>query len=142
MIDETTVMEAKRLGVLNCDQSKPLREAARRMVEEDVSALAVVDQEGNLAGIISRTDLLRALLEYSDWQNQPIRDYMNPQVVTVPPQTTLLEVAKLLLDKQIHRVVVVRKENGKEHPISVVSAADVVYHMVKDKNILAARSME
>jgi hypothetical protein len=36
------------------------------------------------------------------------------------------------LDQQIHRVVAVREEGGKKRPISVVSAADIVYHMVKN----------
>ena len=57
---------------------------------------------------------------------------MNAQVVTVGLQTSLKDVRSLLLDRQIHRVVVVRPEGDRLRPIAIVSAADLVYHMVKE----------
>lgn len=128
---DQTVIQAKRFGVFSCRNDQLLSDAAQQMVEEDISALVVVDQEGYLAGIITRTDLLRALVEYEDWEQRPVTEFMSSEVVTVTPQTSLLRVAELLLNKQIHRVVVARDENGKKRPISVVSAGDLVYHMVK-----------
>jgi CBS domain-containing protein len=131
MRTDQTVLQAKRFGIFSCSQEDTLYEAAGRMVEEDISALVVVDKEGYLAGIITRIDLLRALTELEDWEKRPVKDYMNPEVITVTPQTQLTLVAELLVDKQIHRVVVARDEEGKKKPISVVSAADLVYHMIK-----------
>jgi CBS domain-containing protein len=131
MRTDQTVLQAKRFGIFSCSQDETLQEAARRMVEEDISALVVVDKEGYLVGIITRIDLLRALTKLEDWEKLLVMDYMNKDVVTVSPQTQLTRVAELLVDKQIHRVVVAREENGKKKPISVVSAADLVYHMIK-----------
>jgi len=131
MRTDQTVLQAKRFGIFSCSQEETLQEAARRMVEEDISALVVVDKEGYLVGIITRIDLLRALTKLEDWEKLLVRDYMNIEVVTVTPQTQLTRVAELLVDKQIHRVVVAREENGKKKPVSVVSAADLVYHMIK-----------
>lgn len=132
MIEDQTVLEAKRIGVLSCIRGTTLGEAAKFMVSEDVSALVVVDGEGCLVGIISRTDLLRALLASNEWDVHTIDEYMIVDVVTVSPQTRLSQVAELLLQKHIHRVVVVRDDDGKRSPISVVSAGDLVYHMVKN----------
>jgi CBS domain-containing protein len=131
MRTDQTVLQAKRFGIFSCSQDETLQEAARRMVEEDISALVVVDKEGYLVGIITRIDLLRALTKLEDWEKLLVMDYMNKDVVTVSPQTQLTRVAELLVEKQIHRVVVAREENGKKKPISVVSAADLVYHMIK-----------
>ena len=64
---DTTVMQAKRLGVFTCLPDTPLVDAARRMAEEDVSALVVADAEGGLTGIITRIDLLRAHAAHADW---------------------------------------------------------------------------
>ncbi len=127
----TTVMQAKRLGVLTCTPGTLLVEAARRMTGEDVSALVVVDEEGYLAGILSRTDLLRAWENGGPWAGRTVGQYMSAGVVTVTLDTTLAEVCDLLLNERIHRVVAVRHEGDKMRPIAVVSAADVVYHMVK-----------
>jgi CBS domain-containing protein len=131
MRTDQTVLQAKRFGIFSCSQDETLQVAARRMVEEDISALVVVDKDGYLVGIITRIDLLRALTKLEDWEKHPVKDYMNPEVITVTPQTQLTRVAELLVDKQIHRVVVARDEEGRKKPVSVVSAADLVYHMIK-----------
>jgi signal-transduction protein with cAMP-binding, CBS, and nucleotidyltransferase domain len=131
-MSETTVMQAKRLGVLTCQRDTRLLDAARQMADEDISALVVVDSGGYLAGIITRTDLLRAHAAHADWTKYKVGDYMNPNVVAVSPAATLTEVRQLLLSNQIHRVVVVRHEEGKQRPVAVVSAADLIYHMVRE----------
>ena len=131
MTGEQTVLQAKRLGVFHCVESTSLGEAARQMVSEDISALVVVDADGCLAGIVTRFDLLRALVDRQDWSEQPVSAYMATEVVTVSQQATLLEVADLLLEKHIHRVVVTRGEQGQQFPLAVVSAADLVYHMAR-----------
>jgi CBS domain-containing protein len=128
---DQTVLEAKRIGVYTCNLDCKLGEAVRHMVDEDISALVVEDETGCLAGIITRTDLLRAWVKGENWEAEPVEKYMNPNVVTVTEAARLSMVAGLLLDQHIHRVVVVREEEGgKRRPIAVVSSADLVYHMV------------
>ena len=128
---DPTIIQAKRYGVYTCAHRVSLLKAARQMAEEDISALVVVDENGYLLGIITRTDLMRAFCDYEDWAERPVEDYMSRQVVTVSPRDHLREVAQLLLDKGIHRVVAVQLEEGKQKPIAVISAADIVYHMSK-----------
>ena len=102
------------------------------MADEDISALVVTDSDGYLVGIITRTDLVRAHQARPDWATQTVEAYMSQPVVTVTPQHKLSHVAELLIEKQIHRVVVVQEENSKQRPIGVVSSADLVYHMAKE----------
>lgn len=130
----TTVMQAKRLGVLTCAPDTTLIAAAQRMTGEDVSALVVVDEDGGLAGIITRTDLLRAWEKGGPWADRRVGEHMSPNVVTVGLETTLSEVTDLLLEERIHRVVVVRQEDDRPRPVAVVSAADLIYHMLKQES--------
>jgi CBS domain-containing protein len=109
-----------------------LGEATRRMVAEDISALVIIDEHGALAGILSRTDIIRAAITNEAWAELPISQFSNPQVVTVTPEATLRDVGMVLLDRHIHRVVVVRDENGVKRPVSVISAADIVYHLNRE----------
>ncbi len=128
---ELTVLQAKRYGIYSCQRRTTLMEAARRITDEDISTLVVVDDDGYLLGVITRIDLVRACCECEDWKTRPVEDYMSHPVITVAPKDNLTFVAHLLLNKQIHRVVVVQEEKGKWRPVAVVSAADLVYHMVK-----------
>jgi CBS domain-containing protein len=127
-----TVLEAKRFGCHCCASDAPLIDAVTKMVEHDISSLVVTDAAGYLTGIITRSDVLRGYLTNDDWQRQPVSDYMTREVVTVAPEDRLAAVANLLLEHHIHRVVVVRDENGKHKPLAVVSDTDLIYHMVKE----------
>ncbi len=128
---DKTVQEAKRYGVMTCTRDASLLFAAQRMVEEDVSALVVVDADGSLQGIISRTDMIRASMEDKNWQRRTVSEYMNPEVATVSEEASIGDVASILIDRQIHRVVVTKLEEGRIVPVAVVSAADVIYHMAQ-----------
>ena len=132
MLSERTVLEAKRYGVHSCRSDTTLLEAARGILELDVSALVVLDDNEYLQGIISRTDLLRACTERDDWTDQPVAAHMSTDVVTVTPQALLRDVAELLLQNHIHRVVVAQAEGKNKRPVAVVSDGDFIYHMVKE----------
>jgi CBS domain-containing protein len=103
------------------------------MMEQEISALVVVDGEEYLVGILSQTDLVRAALEEAQWQELSVASYMSPHVVTVGTNATLADVARHLLDNCIHRVVVVRHEEGRVKPVAVVASSDLLYHLAKEQ---------
>jgi CBS domain-containing protein len=127
-----TVLEAKRLGIVSCKGSHPLEKIAMRIADDDISALVVTDDQGYLLGIISRSDLLRAYVESNDWRVEPVERFMTRDVIWVTPDALLVDTAQLLLGRHIHRVVVVRQEEGGLRPIAVVSDSDLVIDMVSD----------
>lgn len=131
MVLDLTAIQAKRYGVISCQRKDLLGDAARLMAAEDVSTLVVVDEQGYLAGVITRTDLIHAFLETDHWRTETVESFMKTNVITVMEHTRLHQVAEILMEHQIHRVVVVRDENGNARPVGVISAADLVYHMSK-----------
>ena len=129
MTPSPTVLESKRFEVYACKQSTSLREACRQIADEDISCLVVTQEDGYLAGILPRSDLLRARLEHENWLEFPVAAYMHQDVITVTPETTLTDVARLLVEHHIHRVVIVRPEDGHQYPLGVISDSDLIYHM-------------
>ena len=117
------VVQAKRYGTFRCKPGDTLAAAAAQMTTRNISALIVVDDDGLLEGIVTRTDLVRACYQRDDWAVQPVRDYMSRQVVTVPPDAPLGHVMALLLERHIHRVVVVDPLN---RPVGIVSSMDIL----------------
>jgi CBS-domain-containing membrane protein len=67
----------------------------------------------------------------SDWQvvdleNLPmdeVRSFMTPDAVTVQPDTLIRNLARLMIDAHIHRIIVV---DERRRPIGVVSSTDVL----------------
>ncbi|WP_322512907.1 cyclic nucleotide-binding/CBS domain-containing protein, partial [Chloroflexus sp.] len=66
---ERTVGEVMHVGVLTCRRETPIQDVARQMSEQDVSALVVVDDEGYMVGLVSRTDLVNARLYEQYWKH-------------------------------------------------------------------------
>lgn len=127
-----TVLEAKRFGCYCCYPDTLLGEAVKQMTDQDISCLVVIDRDGYLIGIITRNDVLRGYLAHNDWEQLPVAESMTQDVITVTPEDLLSTVANLLVEHHIHRVVVVRAENGKQKPLAVVATADLVYHLRKE----------
>ena len=127
-----SVLEAKRFGIMTCSRDDNLHHAASIMVEEDISCLIVTNLDGYLAGIITRTDMLRALCTEDNWNDKKVHECMSTELVTAVQNDSIDDIAQILLDKRIHRLVVIQEESGKKRPIAVISEADLIYHMVNN----------
>jgi CBS domain-containing protein len=131
--------------VRTVDSDLPLAELQLRFAQERVSGYPVVEGS-SIQGVVSERDLLRPTGEVCDWkptafyQDGPdtparavessekrsadlrVRDVMSTKVVSVTPDTALHDVAALMSDKQIHRVLVV-EENRL---VGMISSLDIV----------------
>lgn len=62
-ISKSKVKDVMTKKVVTISPDAPILEAAHLMEKKDISRLPVVDKNGKLVGIITKVDLLRALLE-------------------------------------------------------------------------------
>ena len=132
---DVSVLAAKRLGISRCGCNALLRDVARQMNEEDISSLVVVDEDGYLEGIITRTDVMRAALAApKQWAETPCCEWMTTDVVTVQPATSLESAARILQSRHIHRVVVAQPEGERLRPLAVVSDGDILYHLAREED--------
>jgi CBS domain-containing protein len=146
------VSEVMTRSVLACRADWTVDELRRFLVEHGISGAPVVDEAGDLAGMVSATDVLRqgetgeaidrgrseALLADSLERplaaeelrsmhlevpgDQTVRDLMTPVVFQVEEDALVDEVADLMTRSRIHRVLVVRNAR----PTGIVSALDLV----------------
>ena len=123
------VTQVMHHGIFDCRADTPVAEVARRMVEHDVSALVVTDEQGYLLGLISRTDLvtLRAFEDY--WPEMTAEHAMVRQVITVSPQATMRQASRLMVENKVHRLIVVETEGDRLRPVGVLSQTDIVRDM-------------
>ncbi len=132
--------------VIAIQEEMPLAAAARVLSRAQISGAPVVDTTGVCVGVVSATDFLRLanrdmrvapvtcatphcvcsdwqLLEIHELPVDEVRRHMTPDPVTVRPGTSVGEVARLMLDAHIHRVIVV---DAKGRPIGIVSSTDLI----------------
>lgn len=122
-------------------------EVARLLCETGISAVPICDDQGQVLGMLSENDLLRPVgqehaakrswwlnllaegtdlapvfLESISVENQRARNLMAGPVITASPETTVPELADLLVRHHIKRLPILR--DGKL--IGIVSRADLV----------------
>ena len=98
-----------------------LSEAAKKMWEQQTGSLLVIDEGGELTGIITERDVLRAVATGVSFQEATVAEVMSKDLTTVGPATSLREAAKLMADNWIRHLPVV--DAGKV--VGIISQRDL-----------------
>lgn len=96
------------------NENADMGEAIRVIIDNKISGLCVVDDEGRLVGILSELDCLRAILSatYNEGGIGMVREYMAfDNLVVANPHEDITDVAQDMLRKNKRRRPVV--EDGK-----------------------------
>lgn len=132
----------------------PLKEAIQLLAEKRVSGLPVVDETGVLLGVISETDLMwqatgpeplpyimfldstiylgnpaRYDKELHKALGQTVGEVMSDRPVSVTPDKSLRDAARLMHEKNIRRLPVV---NEKSQIIGILTRGDIIQAMANE----------
>ena len=105
----TSVAEVMERNVLTVDPSDTIGEAAEKMTKSDVGAVVVVEHMARIVGIVTERDLLRAVAERARAAEARVRQWMTPDVMTIEPETTVEEAAKIMFDNNFRHLPVVKE---------------------------------
>lgn len=154
-----TAREIMETQVLSVSPESPLVDVQRMFVESEIHGAPVVANDGQVVGVITSADLLRAVteehdtgsgqqsylrevLEFSspDWSRMPedfqdrlsqmsVEDFMTKDVISVSPDATVAEVARVISQARVHRVCVIDGENL----VGIISTFDLVAILEKQE---------
>lgn len=135
-----TVRDVMTAVVVTAALDTPFKELAVTMVERGVSALPVLDSAGHVAGVVSAGDVMRK----EEYQEDPTawhaprfrhsaerskaggrtgRDLMTSPTVTVAPDATVVQAARLMDRHRIERLVVADADGRLE---GIVTSRDLL----------------
>ncbi len=114
-----TAKDIMTARVVTVTPSASISDAARLLVKKKISGVPVVDEKDKtkVVGVLTEADLLAA-----PPSAKTVGEVMKKRVVSVSPDTTVDEIANILVKKKIKRVPVV--EGGKL--VGIVSRIDVL----------------
>ena len=120
-----------------------LQGAARMLSRASVTGAPVVDDKGSCIGVLSATDFMHSVEAdrqphakpsgiQQSWQipddnQQPSRrveEFMTKDPVLVAPGTPIGELARIMMDAHIHRIIVV--DMATHRPLGIVSSMDIL----------------
>jgi CBS domain-containing protein len=103
---------------------------AHRLREYAINAIFVLEESGRAEGVISQTDLANAYVE-GNWQRRTAEEIMTTSVVTIAGDIPLDAAVQIMLDKRIHRLLIVQGGLRPNRPVGVLSLSDVVREMTR-----------
>ena len=146
-----TVADAMSRDPVVVRPETPLNEAIKILAERHFSGLPVVDDTGQLIGIISETDLMwqetgvtpPAYIKFLDSViflknpatyerdlhkalGQTVGEVMSSDPISVPPDKSLKEAAQLMHDKKVHRLPVL---DAAGHVVGILTRGDIIRAM-------------
>jgi len=157
-----SVQEIMNPDVIVVEAGMDLRDLAKMFLEKGITGAPVVDEQGDLAGVISQTDLIYYNLtrddelvmdshfyqtarmegghvptgfQIEDTNTGSVADAMTPVVHSVTTSATVDAVARLMTRKHIHRVIV---RSGRK-VAGIISALDVLRVQAKKPSPKATR---
>lgn len=132
----------------------PLQEAIQILAEKRISGLPVVNDQGDLIGIISDTDLMwqesgvdappyimlldsiiylqnpaRHEKEIHKALGQTVEEVMSDRPITIKAEQSLREAAHLMNDKKIRRLPVIDSQSGKL--VGILTQGDIIRDMAQ-----------
>jgi CBS domain-containing protein len=131
----------------------PFKDVARALAEHKISAVPVLDGGGKLVGIVSEADLLRKEQYHEDAlptrrrfgsrRERVLRakalgdfagDVMTAPAITVGPEATVVEAAKLMIEQNVKRLPVV---DAVGCLVGIVSRADLLWVFLRPDDEIA-----
>lgn len=109
MLNSVAVKDYMAASLVTFKPEMDVMQAIHLLMENGISGAPVVDNLGNIVGILSEKDCLKVALEasYNDGYGGNVADYMSPHVVTIDADTSVLDVARMFIEAPFKRYPVV-----------------------------------
>ena len=121
--------------VETAQRGESVSEAARKMRQQDVGALVVIDETQTVCGIVTDRDIaIRAVAEGAG-STALVGDIVSTDVVTLAPDDTLDAALRTMRERSVRRLPVV--VDGR--PVGIVSLGDLAIER-EPSSVLAAVS--
>ncbi len=120
-LDEIRLDQVMKTDLITVGEGTDLKKCAQLMKENQISSLIVVNSNGNLTGIFTKSDLVNVYFRHYAAKNS-VKDYMTKKVLTVMPSHSIHTVISTMMGNRVSRVIVVKGQK----PIGIVTGHDLL----------------
>lgn len=105
----STILATKGNKLVTIAPQQPVEEAVALFTKHNIGAVIVLNDAGDLVGILSERDVVRQLNHQDDLLSQPVQSMMTAKVITCLPQDDLMSVANVMTERRFRHLPVVEK---------------------------------
>ncbi len=120
-------------NLLTIKENDTAAQAAKKMSDNQVGCLVVLDTQNRFAGVITERDMLAKVMTKSlSPDSLYVRDIMTADVISCTMETPIAKVEQLMAEYKIRHVPIV--EDGV--PIDMVSSRDIIAHQLNSNKAM------
>ena len=120
-LKEIRLDEVMTKNPITVNREMDLKFCSKLMLKNKISSLIVVDDDGQLNGVITKSDLVDVYAIHSARGNL-VEKYMTKRVLTIAPDEMIHMALLLMADNKISRVVVARNRK----PVGIITGRDLL----------------
>lgn len=133
------ILSAKGTDVFSIAPEATVTQLVESLTEHRVGALLVTASGGDVVGIVSERDVVRALATNADAAHESVASIMTSSVVTVSADADAAEVMRLMTDRRFRHLPVL-DESGQL--TGLISIGDVVKNRIDELEAERSALME
>ncbi len=113
-------------------ENATVTEIGTRLILRSINGIPIIEDNGQVIGIITIIDILRAIKENKDLDTLKARDIMTRNPITVDQKKDMIEIIDIMDKEGIEMVPVVDENNGNRI-IGVLSRKDIIEEKFNEK---------
>lgn len=111
------------LRLISAAPEDSMSSAAQRMAQHNIGFVVVIDDDNNIAGVLSERDIIKGLAAAdADIENIVVADMMTESVISVSPTDDLIDAILIMNTHGIRHLLVVQADK----PVGVLSVRDLL----------------
>ncbi|MGC9210083.1 MAG: CBS domain-containing protein [Acidilobus sp.] len=123
LAESALVRDVMRTPVIKALPITPTNEVAKMMIDNNVGSVVIVDEQDNLIGIVTKSDIVREIVARGLPRNIPVSEIMVRNPFYVMEDSTVHEAAEIMGTHGIGHLPVLSRQNFK--PIGMISKRDI-----------------
>lgn len=138
MPTEPTAADVMTDGVVAIGRDATVQEAARKMREEDIRSLVVVEDEEAVGIIVGRDVLYEVAAEGRDPEEVQVEDVMTSNLITASETDNIENIARAMIENDISRIPIMRGENlvGMVSQSNLIRTWPSYVELVQEENLV------
>ncbi|KAF5415025.1 MAG: hypothetical protein C5S49_06240 [Candidatus Methanogaster sp.] len=131
-IAEKMIRDIMTRGVVTVLPDVPVKEIAERMMNQCLSGVAVISEQGDALGFISEMDIVK-VLHKPGLKQLTAEDVMSSLLIAIAPDATLGRAARIMAEEHVHRLLILSEKGvgASQRPVGILSTSDIVQEVAK-----------
>ena len=125
-IEAVPVEQLMTTDLVTVTPDEGVETAASTILEKEAGSLVALDDDGQLSGILTCTDLTELVSDGAVPADATVDDYMTEDVTTTEPDESIQDAAVKMITRQIQHLPVV---DADDEVVGMLSTTDLTAHL-------------